>query len=90
MNGIETLGFTENFCDECDSVVNAAFDVERFWRYEVGRVRCPTCGAIVSPCNECFGTDIKDSVGCDECPWGASAISDAQTSIDMCHRLMPV
>ncbi len=90
MNVKCTLALTENFCDECDSVVNAAFDVERFWRHEVGRVRCPTCGAVVAPCNECFGTDIQEKFGCGACPWRSSAVAEAQMAIDQQWRLMPV
>lgn len=67
--------FVENFCDECDAVLNAVFDYDRFWSFEVGRVKCTECGHVNVPCNECFGTDIMNIYGCLNCPWVKSVVS---------------
>lgn len=71
--------WTENYCGECDAVLNALFDPDEFWSFKVGRVRCRECGAVTNPCNECFGTDIEKTVGCDNCPWANAEITDEMT-----------
>lgn len=81
---------TENYCDNCDSVVHVTFKVAAFWTFRVGRVRCPSCGFVIKPCNECFGTDIEDVLGCVKCPWNDSEISDAQSVYNGCYPIMPV
>ena len=83
-------GMTENFCDTCDAVVNVVFGVEDFWAFKVGRVRCPACGAVLMPCNECFGTDVSDKYGCAKCPWGDAAVSDGHKGPDAQCDMMPV
>lgn len=83
-------GRTENFCDVCDSVVSVSFAIENFWNFKVGRARCPTCGAIVLPCNECFGTNISDRFGCAKCPWRNSSISKEKDDTEDCCCMMPV
>ena len=67
---------TENFCSRCDHVLNAVFEFDSFWKFKTGRVRCGECGEINSPCNECFGTNIQSSVGCNKCPWSDSEIAE--------------
>lgn len=68
---------TENYCDECDNVVHQIFDVEDFYNYKVGLIRCPECGNIVIPCNECDNNDK-----CEECPWNNAKVSDAITEVE--------
>ena len=65
---------TENYCDECDNVVNQVFNDEDFYNHKVGLIKCPECGHIISPCNECDNND-----NCEECPWRKAKISDALT-----------
>jgi len=67
---------TENYCDDCDEVLNVPFDATDFWNFKVGRIRCK-CGCIVKPCNECFGTENHDT--CGNCPWENAEIKDAMT-----------
>ena len=66
---------TENYCDECDQVLHAAFDRNEFFDHKTGVVECPDCGKRVMPCNEC-----PDHANCDNCPWGntpsAAGLSD--------------
>ena len=57
---------TENYCDECDEVVHAVFDDEDFRNHRVGSVKCPKCGHIIMPCNEC-----ENRAGCGNCPWAS-------------------
>jgi hypothetical protein len=63
---------TENYCDECDNVVHQVFNIEDFYNYKVGLVKCPECGTIIKPCNECDNND-----NCAECPWNKAKVSDA-------------
>jgi len=55
---------TENYCDECDEEIHALFDEDKFFAHKVGALKCPACGAIVMPCNEC-----EDHDACGDCPW---------------------
>lgn len=73
--------FAENFCDECDAVLDAVFDDERFWSFEVGRIKCAECGYVNVPCNECFGTDIKNVYGCLNCPWATAAVTTSMPKV---------
>lgn len=71
------LYLTENSCDGCDAALRGVFDevqVDRFWAFKTGRIKCRECGAISRPCNECFGTDIKDFCSCVNCPWNAAEV----------------
>ena len=55
---------TENYCDECDEVLNQVFDRKAFCSHKVGALICPKCGHITMPCNEC-----EDHDDCGDCPW---------------------
>ena len=70
---------TENFCDDCDDVLHAVFNIKDFWGHKVGLIRCK-CGCVVKPCNECGGEDADgNAVSCDNCPWVNAKITDAMT-----------
>ena len=58
---------TENFCDECDEVLNQVFDEKAFYAGKVGALICPKCGHVTMPCNECEAHDA-----CGDCPWAKS------------------
>lgn len=58
---------TENYCDECDEVLNQVFDYKAFRSHKVGALICPKCGHVTMPCNEC-----EDHDGCGDCPWAKS------------------
>ncbi len=82
-HGAKTVkGMTENFCDQCDATLLAVFDMDRFWDFETGRIKCRECGAVNRPCNECFGTNIKDVVSCSNCPWNHAEAVESMTEID--------
>ena len=68
---------TENYCDDCDEVLNAVVDVDDFYDFKVGRIRCK-CGCIVLPCNECRDEN-GEHYDCGECPWSNAKIVDAMT-----------
>lgn len=74
---------TENYCGTatggCDNALLAIFDSDEFWAFKVGPVRCPDCGEVNMPCNECFGTSIEDEFGCSNCPWKNARVTDAMT-----------
>lgn len=55
---------TENYCDECDEVLNQVFDKKAFFAGKVGALICPKCGHVMMPCNEC-----EDHDACGDCPW---------------------
>ena len=65
---------TENYCNGCDNVVHQIFNVEDFYNYKVGLIKCPECGTIIKPCNECDNND-----NCAECPWNMAKVSDPIT-----------
>ena len=64
---------TENYCDECDNVVHQVFNFGDFYNHKVGLVKCPECGTIIKPCNECD----DDDKNCLFCPWKNASVSDA-------------
>lgn len=65
---------TEDYCTECDEEVHQVFGEKAFLAHQVGRVRCPTCGSIVLPCNEC-----EDNLACDNCPWASASIEKSMS-----------
>ena len=67
---------TENFCDECDEVLNQVFDEKAFYAGKVGALICPKCGHVTMPCNEC-----EDRFNCEKCPWrrAKAKVSKAMT-----------
>ena len=66
---------TENYCDDCDDVLNAVFDEKEFWSHKVGLVKC-MCGCIVKPCNEC-----DNHYNCSHCPWEKAKVTKAMTDL---------
>lgn len=76
------LYLTENFCDRCGATLTVAVDgvnVDRFWSFKTGRIKCRECGFINRPCNECFGTDIKEFCSCMNCPWNTAEVLSCMT-----------
>ena len=75
---MELTMLTENYCDECYEVVHAVFDMDDFYAHRIGTIRCPNCGHVIMPCNEC-----DDHDGCGDCPWRGvhpeEAMSDEAT-----------
>lgn len=67
---------TENYCGECDEVVHAAFDLEQLRVAYRGSVRCPNCGHVIPPCNEC---DFDHVNQCRDCPYLKMPHSEAIT-----------
>lgn len=66
----------EDYCCECDGVINAECDCEDFNSHKAGRVRCPMCGAVNLPCNEC-----ADHTACNNCPYvNAKIITESEVS----------
>lgn len=62
----------ENYCDECDEMVHTLVNEKDFYDFKVGRIRCPNCGAIIHPCNECLdenGQHYDCGINCKDCPW---------------------
>ena len=64
----------ENYGDECDWPINTTCDSEDFWAHKVGRVRCPKCGTVVLPCNECAAETPLGERDCGNCPWSNAEI----------------
>ena len=62
---------TENFCSNCDTVINCEVDEKQFYDCEIGRMKCPNCGADVMPCNEC-DEDVKNYICGVICPYKKS------------------
>lgn len=58
---------TENYCDNCDEVLNQVFSTKAFYAGKVGALICPKCGHVTMPCNEC-----EDHDACGDCPWEKS------------------
>lgn len=81
---------TENYCDECNEVVHAVFDERDFYAHKIGTIRCPACGHIIMPCNEC-----EDHDACGDCPWSrlheskASAAMSDEAYIHYLHDCEP-
>lgn len=59
----------ENYCTECDNVIDAECDEEDFFSHKVGRIKCPKCGTINRPCNECV-----EHWECWHCPWNNAEV----------------
>jgi hypothetical protein len=70
---------TENYCDGCDNVVHQVFNEEDFYNHKVGLIKCPECGTIIKPCNEC------DHNNCVDCPWKSASISEAMSDEEHIH-----
>lgn len=66
----------ENYCDECDAVIDTRCRERDFWAHNVGRVRRPKCGAIMMPCNECARDTPLNERDCANCPWAEAEILD--------------
>ena len=66
---------TENYCDDCDNVLHAVFDIKDFESHRRGSIVCE-CGTVVMPCNEC------DGIGCGDCPWKNSTPTPAMTDME--------
>lgn len=66
---------TENYCDDCDNVLHAVFDIKEFDSHRRGSIVCE-CGTVVMPCNEC------DGIGCGDCPWKDSIPTPAMTDVE--------
>lgn len=81
---------TENYCGECDNVVHAVFNIEDFYAFKVGLIRCNACGDgnghIVHPCNECYneetGTHYECGENCSTCPWKNAKVTDEMEEED--------
>lgn len=67
----------EEICGGCDLVIHAVFDSEELHAHRVGNIRCPECGTVNPPCNEC-----EDNLACDDCPWKGASISKAMSDDD--------
>lgn len=67
---------TENYCDECDDVLHAVFDVDDFESHRRGSIMCK-CGTVVMPCNEC-----GDHGMCGDCPWRDSIPTPAMSDVE--------
>lgn len=65
---------TEDYCDECDEVLNQVFDERQFFSYKVGALICPKCGHVTMPCNEC-----EDHDACGDCPWRKAKATKAMS-----------
>lgn len=63
----------ENYCDQCGGVIESECEYAEFIRHRVGRVVCPSCGAVNLPCNEC-----EEHWACDECPYEKAEIIKAK------------
>ena len=61
---------TENFCSNCDSVLNGIVNQKDFYNHEIGKMICPECGKEVMPCNECE----EDHSKCRNCPYKKSKL----------------
>lgn len=72
----------ENYCDYCDAVLHTVCDVEEFYAFKVGAIRCNECGGvhghIVMPCNECRDEN-GNHYNCAECPWKNSKVLDTMS-----------
>ena len=68
---------TENYCCECDEVVHCVIDVDDFYAHKCGAIKCPNCGSLIMPCNECEERDK-----CNECPYKNSTVAEAMTEED--------
>lgn len=66
---------TENYCDDCDNVLHAVFDIGDFESHRRGSIICE-CGTVVMPCNEC------DGKLCGDCPWKESIPTPAMTDVE--------
>jgi len=71
----------ENTCTKCDCTISTVCNAEDFWAHKVGRVRCPECGAIVMPCNECAAETPIDKRDCDNCPWKRAKILEEKNDV---------
>lgn len=72
MNNENTEMVMENYCQECDDVVHSVCNSTDFYDFKVGLIRCPTCGSIIHPCNECLdenGQHYNCGENCSTCPW---------------------
>lgn len=67
---------TENYCDECDDVLHAVFDIDDFESHHRGSIMCK-CGTVVMPCNEC-----DDHGMCGDCPWRDSIPTPAMSDVE--------
>lgn len=67
---------TENYCDECDEVLHAVFDIDDFESHHRGSIMCK-CGTVVMPCNEC-----DDHGMCGDCPWKDSIATPAMSGVE--------
>ena len=67
---------TENYCDECDDVLHAVFDIDDFESHHRGSIMCK-CGTVVMPCNEC-----EDHGMCGDCPWKDSIPTPAMSDVE--------
>lgn len=67
---------TENYCDECDDVLHAVFDIDDFESHHRGSIMCK-CGTVVMPCNEC-----DDHGMCGDCPWKDSIATPAMSDVE--------
>lgn len=67
---------TENYCDECDDVLHAVFDIDDFESHRLGSIMCK-CGTVVMPCNEC-----EDHGMCGDCPWKDSIPTPAMSDVE--------
>ena len=75
----------EEYCNECDEVLHQAFSTKAFYNCKVGRLRCPKCGAVMVPCNEC-----EDHDACNNCPWKDAEICDAMSDEAYIHYLRDI
>ena len=73
----------EEYCDECDETVHQVFTEKAFLAHKVGRIRCPNCGHVILPCNECGD---HDACG-DCCPWRHAEIDKPMSDEAYIHYL---
>jgi len=67
----------ENYCDDCDDVLNVVVNAKDFYDFKVGRIRCK-CGCVVKPCNECLDENGQH-YNCSKCPWEKAKIVHPMT-----------